>query len=89
MVGKPAWSWSDVAAAPVEPAPAPSAPPALVPLTLEQRQRFAEIEREMVRERREIWEPLIQERDVRLEVLRAEIGVPGAQDRFRRRLRQP
>ena len=32
----------------------------------------------MVRERREIWEPLIQERDVRLEVLRAEIGVPGA-----------
>ena len=43
----------------------------------------------MVAERVRVWLPLIRQRDVRLAVLRAEIGVPGAQDRFRRRLRQP
>ena len=57
-----AWSWADVARAPVEPEPTPSASPArpaLAPLTLEQRQRLTEIEAAMLAERRAVWLPWV------------------------------
>jgi hypothetical protein len=65
------WSWSDVQAAPSEPA-APAEPKPLDPLTIEQREWLREIEQGMLAERKHLWLPWLRRRDLRLAALRRE-----------------